>query len=44
LDFNGNPIIVYDCPPGVSSKKEIKIVAKAKLIRDKDLGVASPKK
>lgn len=50
LDFNGNPIIVYDCPPvswwdgsPVSSKKETKIIAKAKLIRDKDLGVASPK-
>ena len=44
LDFNGSPIIVYDCPSEVSSKKEIKIVAKAKQIRDKDLGVASPEK
>jgi hypothetical protein len=44
LDFNGNPIIVYDCPPGVSSKKEIKIVAKSKLIRDKDLGITPKKK
>jgi hypothetical protein len=50
LDFNGNPIIVYDCPrvswwdgSPVSSKKETKIIVKAKQIRDKDLGVASPK-
>jgi len=44
LDFNGSPIIVFDCPSEVSSKKETKIVATAKKIRAKDLGVASLKK